>query len=164
MIESKNKIRLTLIFFLFMLLVFPALSYANTKVGIMKNDPGGFADLYWGETLSQVKNSHQTKYLGTVKGSEQYAVSIKDAKGCMYLRGPVFVVAVFFNQKLGAVRIPIFGGYSAMISPLERLYGTPEFENGLFTWEGENTDMIFAATNVQKNDGIIYLVNNKLRK
>ena len=47
----------------------------------------------------------------------------------MYLRGPVFVFAVFFNQKLGAIRIPIFGGYSAIISPLEQLYGIPKPHN-----------------------------------
>ncbi|MBC3535728.1 hypothetical protein [Megasphaera hominis] len=161
---GKSKIRLLSIFAFFILLVCPAISYVNANAGTMKNDPGGFADLYWGESLNEVTSSHQTKYLGNNHGSEQYAVSIKNANGCMYLRGPVLVFAVFFNQKLGAIRIPIFGGYSAMISPLEQLYGTPEFKNGLFTWEGQNTDMIFTATNVQKNDGIIYLVSNKLRK
>ena len=98
------------------------------------------------------------------RGELMIAVGIKNANGCMYLRGPVLVFAVFFDHKLGAIRIPIFGEYSAMISPLEQLYGTPEFNNGLFTWEGENTDMVFTATNVQKNDGIIYLISNKLRK
>lgn len=160
----KRKMSLVSMFVFFMLLVVPTFSYVNANIGIMKNDPGGFSDLYWGESLNEVMSSHQTKYLGNVQGSEQYAVGIKNANGCMYLRGPVLVFAVFFDHKLGAIRIPIFGEYSAMISPLEQLYGTPEFNNGLFTWEGENTDMVFTATNVQKNDGIIYLISNKLRK
>ena len=162
--KGKSKTKLIAIFFFFMLLVCPTFSYVNAQVGIMKNDPGGFADLYWGESLNEVTSSHQTKYLGNVQGSEQYAVSIKDANGCMYLRGPVFVFSVFFNQKLGAIRIPIFGGYSAIISPLEQLYGIPKPHNNFFTWDGEKTDMILAPTNLQKNDGIIYLTSNKLRK
>lgn len=162
--KGKRKIKLISIFFLFILLVCPTFSHVNAQVGIMKNDPGGFADLYWGESLDEVTSSHQTKYLGNVHGSEQYAVSIEDANGCMYLRGPVLVFAVFFNQKLGAIRIPIFGGYSAIISPLEQLYGIPNPHNNFFTWDGEKTDMILAATNLQKNDGIIYLISNKLRK
>lgn len=162
--KMKSKVGLMLICLFFMLLVCPAFSYVNANVGIMKNDPNGFADLYWGESLDEVKSSHQTKYLGNVQGSEQYAVSIKDPKGDMFLRGPVFIFAVFFDQKLGAIRIPIMGGYSALLSPLEKLYGTPNFKNGLFTWEGENTAMVFTATNTQKNDGMIYLVSTKLKK
>lgn len=60
----KRKMSLVSMFVFFMLLVVPTFSYVNANVGIMKNDPGGFSDLYWGESLNEVMSSHQTKYLG----------------------------------------------------------------------------------------------------
>ena len=42
--KGKSKTKLIAIFFFFMLLVCPTFSYVNAQVGIMKNDPGGFAD------------------------------------------------------------------------------------------------------------------------
>lgn len=129
----------------------------------MKNDPGGFPELYWGQTLEVVKSLYQVKYLGNVEGSEQYAVSIPEAKGNFFLRGPVLVFAVFFDGKLGAIRVPIMGEYSYIIQPLTTMYGQPEQKDDLYIWNGPKSMMILALINPKKNDGMIYLVNKELK-
>ena len=129
----------------------------------MKNDPGGFPELYWGQTLDVVKSLYQVKYLGNVKESEQYAVSIPEAKGNFFLHGPVLVFAVFFDGKLGAIRVPVMGGYSYIIQPLITMYGQPKQKDKLYIWHGPKSIMILAPTNLKKNDGMIYLVSNELK-
>jgi len=131
----------------------------NVPVGTFLNEPAGFGDLYWGESLDEVTRTHDNKYLGEVSGSEQYGVMVKDTHGDLYLRGNVVVFAVFWDGKLHALRIPLMGQYSKIILPLTQMYGMPEFDNSIYTWKGNKSFMMLGPTNKEQNDGMIYLVD-----
>lgn len=131
----------------------------NVPVGTFLNEPAGFGDLYWGESVDEVTNTHDSLYLGDVSGSAQYGVMVTDTKGDMYLRGKVVVFAVFWDGKLHAIRIPLMGQYSKIILPLTQMYGMPEYKNSIYAWKGEKSDMLLGPTNMEKNDGMIYLLD-----
>ena len=75
--------------------------------GQMKNEPNGFVDLYWGESISAVQSTHPTQIIAESNGQVAMNVGIKEAGGNLYLRGPVVVQAVFKNDQLIFIMIPI---------------------------------------------------------
>jgi|GEM_PF-1038668 len=131
----------------------------QSSIGILSNDPNGFCDLRWGEDLTDVKNEYKTKLIGYKSGTAHYALMIPEAKGEMYLRGPVLIFAIFWDGKLRGIKIPLMGNYNLFIQPLSRLYGTPKYDKGIYWWKGLSTFMFLRLINPDKNDGMIYLVD-----
>lgn len=139
------------------------LNYADAKG--YPNEPNGFGELYWGESLSEIQGSHQCQYYTTVNGFDTYVVKVKEAGGDMTMRGPVVVAASFKNNRLHHIAIPLNGNYSEMIQPMTSLYGNPDKGNRLvMSWEGEKTDMILNILKPEKNVGVIMLYNAKAKQ
>ena len=66
-----------------------ALSKAQAMT--LEQDPNGFSDLRWGQTLETVQQSHIVTFMGYYGGSAHYEITIKDAHGSLYFSGPVEV-------------------------------------------------------------------------
>lgn len=120
---------------------------ANAMNGIQ--DPNGFADLFWGESLSDVQATHTTKFLEYQSGTASYRIWIPDAHGSLYFAGPVDVRGVFRANKL----IYILIRFSKETIPqrvvgMTKLYGAPEEPSkGFYTWKGPFSLIIMCEMN-----------------
>lgn len=82
-----------------------ALSKAQAMT--LEQDPNGFSDLRWGQTLETVQQSHIVTFMGYYGGSAHYEITIKDAHGSLYFSGPVEVRGIFRENKLIGIQIPL---------------------------------------------------------
>ena len=80
-----------------------ALSKAQAMT--LEQDPNGFSDLRWGQTLETVQQSHIVTFMGYYGGSAHYEKKNKDAHGSFYFFCPVVVCGVFFEKKLIGIQI-----------------------------------------------------------
>ena len=123
----------------------------------MIQDPNGFADLHWGETLESVQESHKTKLIGYQSGTASYHIFIPDAHGSVYFIGPVTVRAIFMDNKLLGIMIPFSKEmFSNRLSGMTKLFGTPENpRDNFYAWMGP-----FSFITLTQNDkvGIVTLI------
>lgn len=151
------------ILLILVLVVFSTMGNVQAANGTMKNEPNGFVDLYWGESVEAVKNTHPTQLVSASNGQVALKVLIKDAAGNLYLNGPVVVGALFKDNELRIITIPVHNRLMERLSHLESMYGTPQY-NGAYEWQGKRTHMIFMVGNAEKGDGMIMLADATKRK
>lgn len=132
-----------------------ALSKAEAMT--LEQDPNGFSDLRWGQTLETVQQSHMVTFMGYYSGSAHYEITIKDAHGSLYFAGPVEVRGIFRENRLIGMQIPFDAEqFSARLSALTKLCGTPENNGkGVYMWDGPSTAMIMFQKNYY--DGVVIL-------
>ena len=119
-----------------------ALSKAQAMT--LEQDPNGFSDLRWGQTLETVQQSHIVTFMGYYGGSAHYEITIKDAHGSLYFSGSVEVRGIFRENKLIGIQIPFAAEqFSARLSALTKLCGTPKNNGkGVYMWDGPSTAML----------------------
>lgn len=123
-------------------------------------DPSGFADMHWGETLKDIQDSHQTKLEGFQNGSASYSILIPDAHGSVYFTGPVTVKGLFMDNKLYSIVIPFSKGEATeRLLGLSKMWGMPKElkANELYSWEGPFTLVYLMNAPAAKN-GCIGLI------
>lgn len=118
-------------------------------------DPNGFADLRWGESLSDIQATHKTELKGYYSGSAGYHIWVPDAHGSVYFVGPTCVRGVFIDNKLMSVIIAFsIEDFQARLRGMTKLFGTPEYENGFYSWTGPFSIIMLTKRN---NNGMILL-------
>ena len=110
---------------------------ATVQAMDMYQDPNGFADLHWGETLEAVQATHKTKFARYVSGTASYHIYIPDAHGSVYFSGPVTLCGVFNESKLYGIIIH----FSKELLPerlkgMTKMWGAPKMYKNVYTWEG----------------------------
>lgn len=123
-------------------------------------DPNGFADLYWGETLASVQEDHMTKLAGHQSGSTAYHILIPDAHGCVYFEGPVIVRGVFIDNKLCAIIIPFSKEmFPERLKGMSKLFGPPNKKStDFYAWDGQFSIVLLTKAN---NRGIVMLTRKE---
>ncbi len=137
-----------------------------TTVGAMDmiQDPNGFADLHWDETLQDVQASHQTKLARFISGTASYHILIPDAHGSVYFAGPVVACGVFMDNKLYAVIIPF--SKELMQPRLEgmiKMWGKPDEQPGKdwYEWKGPFSIVSLSYWQGAKNASVMIFKNPK---
>lgn len=103
----------------------------------MYQDPNGFADLHWGETLEAVQATHKTKLARYISGTASYAIHIPDAHGSVYFIGPVSLCGIFNESKLYGIIIPFSKELmSDRLAGLTKMWGSPRKYKNVYIWEG----------------------------
>jgi hypothetical protein len=108
----------------------------------MDKDLGGFSSLQWNDRLERVQTDYTVQKMGKEAGGTHYGVIIPEANGEMGLQGPVAVEAVFYDNKLSSIQIPMTGPFDRRMKALQSRYGDPGLEGDNFAlWEGNKTIM-----------------------
>lgn len=124
-------------------------------------DPNGFADLYWDETLYKIQESHETKFKSSNQsGAVTYQILIPDGSG--YFTGPTVVNGTFVHNKLYGIMIPFSGEmFPEYLNRMTKLFGSPK-ERGkegsadYCIWDGPFTSIFLGSDN---NKGVIVLIS-----
>ncbi len=122
----------------------------------LKNDPNGFAGMYWGESLNQLQpNMHTRFYKYGPNNDPIYFAQIANANGELYLKGRMAVMISFHNDRLMAITIPLLRcpgyetdqAYNELYAHLRELCGSPNKVSQIASaWSGPYTVMILEKT------------------
>ncbi len=142
----------------------PASFSSEVSAMDMIQDPNGFADLHWDETLQDVQASHQTKLARFVSGTASYHILIPDAHGSVYFAGPVVACGVFKDNKLYAIIIPF--SKELMQPRLEgmiKMWGKPDEQPGKdwYEWKGPFSIVSLSYWQGSKNASVMIFKNPK---
>ncbi len=123
-----------------LLLCLPVQSWA------FPNEPNGFRDLYWGETLEEVQQNRETKYYSYVHetNSVLYAVKFDEKEPQVLSNVPVWghaFLAAFWNDKLWNVTVFFDNerAFERLKWAMSQLYGTPQEVDEACMWIGNET-------------------------
>jgi hypothetical protein len=122
-------------------------------------DPNGFGDVHWDETISDIQSSHKTTFLGRNDDAAHYSVLIPDAKGSLNFEGPVTIRAIFIDNKLFGIEI-LFSGdqFETRLAGMTKMLGTPVKRRGYYIWGGPLSLIILLP---YKEDELIILAKNQ---
>ncbi len=122
-------------------------------------DPNGFGDVHWDETISDIQSSHKTTFLGRNDDAAHYSVLIPDAKGSLNFEGPVTIRAIFIDNKLFGIEIPFSGDqFETRLAGMTKMLGTPVKRRGYYIWGGPLSLIILLP---YKEDELIILAKNQ---
>lgn len=111
-------------------------------------DPNGFADLRFGETIEDIKATHYTKLLGYQSGTAAYHIVVLDAHGSLYFSGSVIARGVFTDNRLSGVIIAFDQEtIPKRVAGLQRLLGDYEKSQGMYKWDGPFSTVIMTRMN-----------------
>lgn len=123
-----------------LVLLVPAQAWA------FENEPNGFRDLYWGETLEEVQQNRETKYMGYSKenNSVTYAVRLNDSESHVLSNEPIYrraFLAQFWNNKLWGITVFFKkdDSFDSLKSAMTILFGNPEDNLTSCAWLGDET-------------------------
>lgn len=134
-----------------LLLCLPVQSWA------FPNEPNGFRDLYWGESLEEVKQGREVEYgyYDKQTNSVLYFVYLSSDESKTLSQVPIGgenFTATFWNDKLWRIILSFNGEdtFTSLKDAMIQLYGEPqinEWDNCI--WIGENTIMNIAKDSVK---------------
>lgn len=128
-----------------LLLCLPVQSWA------FPNEPNGFRDLYWGESLEEVQQTRHLSFLGnthSIAKAEVYVTFLREDEEKVVSGIPIAgerLVLGFKENKLIAIVAAfhdIDNCWEYLKGAMERLYGKAEFINGDYMWTGTKTMML----------------------
>lgn len=101
-------------------------------------DPGGFADLRLGETLTDIQASHATKLIERNSGIERYLILVPDAHGSLFFVGSVAAQGFFSDNKLIAIVIPFdIENFAERLEGIKKILGDCEIvDSKAYGWSG----------------------------
>lgn len=131
---------------LMVLLIFMPMSFADA----FPNEPNGYGQLYWGESLADVKKTYNTEFLGYAYNYmvSMYLVTIYDTNGELGLTGKVKAICEFTQGRLYSIVIfigrnpqDIDRSYTSAHNYLTGICG-PSYKQGKYdVWNGKTTLM-----------------------
>ncbi len=137
-------------FLLVLFLLVPVQSLA------FQNEPNGFRDLYWGESIEKVQKQRDIKFWMHDEASnmDMYIVHFAPDESVTLSgvpigpqRGPFFI-AGFLNNRLIKIEIGLDNeglNFMNLKKAMDNLYGAPVIMDGKYVWFG-NTTCIYLAT------------------
>lgn len=147
-----------------LLMVVPVSGFA------FQNEPIGFRDLYWGETLEEVKQGREVKYFEYIpkSNSVMYLIHLNPDESKTLSQVPIFgegFATIFWNDKLWAITL-FFNeedAFSDLKFAMTQLYGEPQHnEWNRCWWVGETTLIRLEKDQPNKNMTCLSLVSNKI--
>lgn len=116
------------------------------------NEPDGFGDMRWGDSVKKVSERYASRYLEkTQAGGALYAVRFSDFKKILGIEGPLTVMAAFDAKgKLVQINVPLAtdtadeaaAAFSEYTGNLETLCGAPERkDDAAALWQGKKTNV-----------------------
>lgn len=152
------------VIFVIMLLVTPAQAWA------FQNEPNGFRDLYWGETLEEIQETRETTYLGysETTNSVTYLVSLSDNEIKTLSGEPIltgcFVVSLW-NNRLWDVQLYFYedDSFSSLKMAMMQLYGYPKRnEEKSCRWTGDTTMILLKRINDAKGGVMVRMGSTEI--
>lgn len=134
------------------LLCVPSMGYA------FQNEPDGFRDLQWGESLEEVEQNRKVKYLAYDENSNSvmYAVMLNSNETKTISGVPIWMntfMATFWNNKLWDIQMFCEGetSFSSLRRNMVELYGVPDINKwDSCLWVGDTTMILL---DIDKQDG-----------
>lgn len=135
-----------------------------------QNEPIGFRDLYWGETLEEVKQGRKVEYFNYFPNNNSvvYLVQLNPDESKTLSQVPIaggIVATLFWNDKLW--RIALFfneeNAFSDLKFAMTQLYGEPQTNGENYCrWRGETT--FIALDKDTPNEGLtsVSLMSSKI--
>lgn len=129
---------------LVLLLCLPVQSWA------FPNEPNGFRDLYWGESLEEVQRTRTLRFIDTnnMVHADRYWADLREDEETVLSGIPIdgkLLGLAFQQNKLIAVGIifqDIDNNWDYLKGAMERLYGPATFGGGNYVWPGNQTVML----------------------
>lgn len=148
-----------------------AIFCAMPVVGLaFQNEPIGFRDLYWGETLEEVKQGREVQYFDYLPkaNSVMYSVQLNPDESKTLSRVPIaggVVSTLFWNDKLW--RIALFfneeDAFSDLKFAMTQLYGEPQInEWNCCRWIGETTFIALDKDSPYEGSTCVSLMSSKI--
>lgn len=135
------------------------------KAGVIdsKQDPNGFADLRFGETLENIQSSHPTQFITDAPGKAIYLILVSEAQGSCFFRGAVAVRGIFWNNELGAILIPFDKKtFAERLNGLRKIMGEYDGSNpGVYKWQGPFSIIMLGKMN---EEGILSIFRKSNEK
>lgn len=140
------------------LVCFLLITYSSSA-SAFPNEPNGFRDLYWGETLQEVQKKHSTTYLNysAKENSVMYTIPLIDKNiGGVYSNMPTIILS-FWNNQLCYIMIGFSNEtlvssqytYDDLRNSLKLNFGIPLFDTYIHEancdtamWIGEATTIV----------------------
>ena len=128
------------------------------------NEPNGFRNLYWGETLQKVQQNYTTKYLNyyAPENSVMYTIPLTDKNISGVYSNDNVITLAFWNNQLYSIAIDFpeitleqsTETYKKLISSLSIAFGQPsiynvyslEYHQNCTMWSGDNSSILLAQT------------------
>lgn len=128
------------------------------------NEPNGFRNLYWGETLQEVQKSYATTYLNyyAPENSVMYTIPLTDKNISGVYSNDNVITLAFWNNQLYSIVIDFpeitieqsTETYKKLISSLSIAFGQPsiynvyslEYHQNCTMWSGDNSSILLAQT------------------
>lgn len=148
-----------------------AIFCAMPVVGLaFQNEPIGFRDLYWGETLEEVKQGREVQYFDYLPkaNSVMYSVQLNPDESKTLSRVPIAgesFFAVFWNDKLWRITLFCKGedAFSSLKNAMIQVYGRPEgSEWDRCWWIGETTCLAVEKDKQVEGAARISLLSSKI--
>lgn len=137
-----------------LVLLVPAQAWA------FENEPNGFRDLYWGETLGEVQRNRETRYDSYVQvtNSVLYAVKLNEKEPQVLSNVPIWgnvFLAAFWNDKLWNVTLFFDGkeAFERLKWAMTELYGASKEVGGDCMWIGNKTVIMLLRMNSAGSEG-----------
>lgn len=135
-----------------------------------QNEPIGFRDLYWGETLKEVKQGREVQYFDYLPkaNSVMYSVQLNPDESKTLSRVPIaggVVSTLFWNDKLW--RIALFfneeDAFSDLKFAMTQLYGEPQTNGENYCrWRGETTFIALEKDTPDEGSTCVLLMSSKI--
>ncbi|GEM_PF-3151567 len=136
-----------------------------------KNEPNGFRDLYWGESLEKIKQTRNVKYLNynAKTNKVSYIVYFREDEPSHLSRVPVTgraMLASLWNNRLTDITLYFYekNAFSDLKYAMHSMFGKPFMDlNNQIYWAGNKTVIILMAPE-NNNPCILYLNSSQLTK
>lgn len=147
-----------------LLLVVPVSGFA------FQNEPIGFRDLYWGETLEEVKQGRKVDYFSyfSNNNSVMYLIQLNPDESKTLSQVPIaggMFIAFFWNDKLWNIGLCFSekDAFSDLKFAMTQLYGEPQINGGNHCrWIGETTFIALGKDTPNEGTTYVSLMSSKL--
>lgn len=114
---------------------------------VFPNEPNGFRNLYWGESLEDVRKSREVKHLKERNTTleEAYIITLNKNESTTFLQLPIYhdhLYALFWNDQLWNIQLFFLkeDSFSSLKKAMSQSYGIPQEEGQhKCIWYGKNT-------------------------
>lgn len=148
-----------------MFLITPLQSWA------FQNEPNGFRDLYWGESLEEIQQKRDASYWNEdqMHHTQLYAVDLREGES-RYVAGirlsnRYFIIGVWHNQLM---EVALFfndmdDNWNSLLRTMIYLYGEPQKIMNQYSWITESTSY-YLSKNEDNGSICLLLFSRDLKK
>lgn len=98
-------------------------------------EPNGYCDLYWGESLEEIQNEYEVRFVNYQNGYANYSVIVDNAHGEMGFNEKALAICSFKAKRLFMITLLSPKTKEAAAGDISRKYGPPDSaSNGIYIW------------------------------